>query len=95
MLQEKFEKFLKGTLNLDDKYFNFIVSRGWGLAGVREENSIITTKIPKSGYITDYMEEKDPEKKSQHFMRSNSLHEMKKTHTLLLKTFIDRLSVEM
>jgi predicted hydrocarbon binding protein len=67
MLQEKFEKFLKDTLNLNDKYFNFIVSRGWGLAGVRNKKSIIATKIPKSGYITDYMEEKDPEKKKAYY----------------------------
>lgn len=63
MLQKKFESFLSDILNLNEKYYNFIVERGWGLAGIRKENSIIATKIPKSGYISDYIEEKDPEKK--------------------------------
>ncbi|MFX1324169.1 MAG: hypothetical protein ACFE8N_04375 [Promethearchaeota archaeon] len=67
MLQEKFEIFLKDTLNLSEKYYNFIVERGWGLAGIKKENKIIATKIPKSGDISDYMEEKDPEKKKAYY----------------------------
>jgi len=63
MLQEKFEIFLKNTLKLNEEYFNFIINRGWGLAGIKEKNKIIATKIPKSGFLVEYMEESDPEKK--------------------------------
>jgi len=67
MLQEKFESFLKDTLNLDEEYFNYIIDRGWGLAGVRDENKIIATKIPKSGFLIEYMKETDPVKKKAHY----------------------------
>ncbi|MBA7699750.1 hypothetical protein ES703_108453 [subsurface metagenome] len=67
MLQEQFESFLKNTLDLDDELVDEIVERGWGLAGVREENTIIATKIPKSGHLIEYMEETDLEKKRQYY----------------------------
>jgi len=67
MLQEQFESFLKSTLDLDDQLVDEIVERGWGLAGVREENTIIATKIPKSGHLVEYMQETDPEKKRQYY----------------------------
>jgi len=62
MLQEQFEAFLKNTLNLSDELMQEIVRRGWGSAGVKDGNTIIATKIPKSGYLVAYMEETDPEK---------------------------------
>ncbi|MFX0080293.1 MAG: hypothetical protein ACFE94_00920 [Candidatus Hodarchaeota archaeon] len=63
MLQEKFEIFLKDALKLDEENFNFVVSKGWGLAGIKKDGKIIATKIPKSGYFSEYMKESDPEKK--------------------------------
>jgi predicted hydrocarbon binding protein len=65
MLQERFEAFLRDTLKLDDEIFAEVVSRGWGLAGIKQGNTIIATKIPKSGYLVQYMQETDPEKKRQ------------------------------
>ncbi len=63
MLLEKFISFLRDSLKLDDPVVDDIVNRGWGLAGVKKGNTIIATKIPKSGYLTKYLKEKDPEKK--------------------------------
>jgi hypothetical protein len=36
------------------------VQRGWGLAGIRQGNTIIAIKIPKSGNLLAYMREPDP-----------------------------------
>ncbi|UCD05917.1 MAG: hypothetical protein JSV98_01405 [candidate division WOR-3 bacterium] len=63
MLQERFVSFLKDGLNLSDGMIADIVDRGWGLAGVRDGARIIATKIPKSAYIKEYLEEADPVKK--------------------------------
>jgi hypothetical protein len=63
MLLAQFEAFLKNTLELDDEMIADIVGRGWGAAGVKQGNTIVATKIPKSGYLVEYMNETDPEKK--------------------------------
>ncbi len=63
MLQGKFERFLRETLQLEEELIAEIISRGWGLAGIREGNSILATKIPKSGTLTDYFNETDPAEK--------------------------------
>jgi len=61
MLQAQFEGFLRDTLQLDEAMIAEVVGRGWGLAGVKEGNTIIATKIPKSGYLQQYLEESDPQ----------------------------------
>ena len=63
MLQEKFVSFLKNDLHLNTDLVNDIVDRGWGVAGRLEGSMIIATKIPKSGYLVEYMQETDPVKK--------------------------------
>lgn len=63
MLQEKFVSFLKHKLQLEDDVVDELVNRGMGLAGMRQGNTIIATKIPKSGYILEYLAAKDPAKK--------------------------------
>ena len=63
MLQQKFVSFLKNSLRLSDEFIEEIVRRGWGSAGVKKENTIIATKMPKSGHLVEYMEEKDQKKK--------------------------------
>ena len=63
MLQAHFEGFLRDTLHLDQAMMAEVVSRGWGLAGVKQGNTIIATKIPKSGFLVQYMVENDPEKR--------------------------------
>jgi hypothetical protein len=59
MLSDKFVSFLKSSLGLEDDLVEEIMSRGWGLAGVRKGNTIIATKIPKSGDLVEYLKEKD------------------------------------
>jgi hypothetical protein len=65
VLQQQFESFLKENLRLSRDLISEIASRGWGLAGVRQGNSIIATKIPKSGYLIEYMQETDPARRRQ------------------------------
>jgi len=60
MLVEKFEGFLRNSLELEEELIKTILDQGWGLAGRREGNTIIATKIPKSGYLREYFEEEDP-----------------------------------
>ena len=63
MLQEIFKNFLREDLQLEQSLIDEIVNRGWGLAGVRRGNTIIATKIPKSGNLRAYWNESDPEVK--------------------------------
>ncbi|MFX0097887.1 MAG: DUF6144 family protein [Candidatus Hodarchaeota archaeon] len=67
MLQKQFESFLKEGLKLNSEFIEEIVKRGWGSAGLRKGDAIIATKIPKSGFLVDYLKEKDPEKKRQYY----------------------------
>jgi len=67
MLQEKFEEFLINVLNLSDEHFEAVVSRGWGLAGIKEGDTITATKIPKSGFLVRYLDECDPQKKREYY----------------------------
>jgi predicted hydrocarbon binding protein len=79
MLQEQFELLLRDTLQLDDKLVEEIVGRGWGSAGVRDGNTIMATKIPKSGNLVAYMEEADPEKKRQLYCHCPRVREVLQT----------------
>jgi predicted hydrocarbon binding protein len=63
MLLDQFKSFLQHSLELPNEMITDILARGWGAAGILEENRIIATKIPKSGYLRQYMEETDPGKK--------------------------------
>ncbi len=79
MLQEQFESFLRDTLQLSDGLIEEIVEKGWGSAGVKRGNTIIATKIPKSGYLVAYMEEKDPEVRRQYYCHCPRIREVLKT----------------
>jgi hypothetical protein len=46
VLQEQFLETTKGFLGLDDGQMEDIQRRGWGVAGVREGDRIIATKMP-------------------------------------------------
>ena len=67
MLQQRFESFLEQVLQLDGELIAEVIRRGWGLAGVRQGNTIIATKIPKSGFLVEYMQETDPELRRQYY----------------------------
>jgi len=87
MLKEQFESFLKGALGLDEKLKEEIVKRGWGLAGVKKGNTIIATKIPKSGYLAEYMEETNPEKKRQYYCHCPRVRDALKTSEAISPTY--------
>ena len=63
MLQERFVTFLRDDIQLPKAMVEIVVANRWGLAGERDGNTIIATKIPKSGNLHAYLEESDPEKK--------------------------------
>ena len=65
ILQAQFESFLSQTIGLDDEQVAEIVSKGWGLAGIHRGNTIVATKIPKSGYLLQYLEEPDPQRRRE------------------------------
>jgi len=87
MLQEQFESFLKGTLELDEELIEEIIKRGWGLAGVKKGNTIIATKIPKSGYLVEYMKETDPEKRRQYYCHCPRVRDALKTQGTISSTY--------
>ncbi len=87
MLQEKFELFLRDTLALNDELVEEIVARGWGLAGVKKGNTIIATKIPKSGYLVEYMAETDPEKKRRYYCHCPRVRDALKTSQTISPTY--------
>jgi predicted hydrocarbon binding protein len=87
MLQERFEAFLRDTLELDDELVAEVVGRGWGLAGIRQGDTIIATKIPKSGYLVQYMQETDPEKKRQVYCHCPRVRDALKTGVTISPTY--------
>ncbi len=87
MLQEQFESFLQKTLQLDDELIQEIVSRGWGLAGVKNGKTIIATKIPKSGNLVQYMQEIDPQVKRQTYCHCPRIREVLKGSETISATY--------
>jgi hypothetical protein len=87
MLQAQFEAFLEDTLQLSDQLVQEIVTRGWGAAGVKEGNTIFATKIPKSGFLVEYMNETDPEKKRQHYCHCPRVRDALKTQDTISTTY--------
>jgi hypothetical protein len=79
MLQAKFESFLKDSLSLQEGLVSEIVSRGWGLAGVRQGDIIFATKIPKSGHLREYFQEDDSESRRQLYCHCPRVSETLKT----------------
>lgn len=87
ILQQQFESFLNETLQLSNHLISEIASRGWGLAGVREGNTIIATKIPKSGYLIEYMQETDPARKRQLYCHCPRIREVLKSSQTISATY--------
>jgi predicted ArsR family transcriptional regulator len=87
MLQEQFESFLRNALELSDELVREVVSRGWGAAGVRRGNTIVATKIPKSGYLVEYLRETDPEKKRQLYCHCPRIRDVLKTSETISATY--------
>ncbi len=64
-LQAQFEAFLLDALHLPQAMIDDVVGRGWGLAGVLQDELILATKIPKSGFLAQYLQEPDPQVRRQ------------------------------
>jgi predicted hydrocarbon binding protein len=87
MLQEQFESLLKDSLKLSDELVAEIVGRGWGSAGVKKGDTIIATKIPKSGYLVEYMKETDPARRRQYYCHCPRVREVLKTPETISRTY--------
>jgi hypothetical protein len=64
-LLEDFKKDIKQYKQLSDTQVDDIVHRGWGAAGVIEQESIIATKIPSEFH--EYFKETDKRKKAYYY----------------------------
>jgi predicted hydrocarbon binding protein len=87
MLQEQFVSFLKNVLELDDECVEDSVNRGWGSAGIKKGTTIIATKIPKSGYLEEYLKEEDPDKKRALYCHCPRVRDAIKTGTDISPTY--------
>jgi hypothetical protein len=87
MLQAQFESFLTHTLALDDALVQDIVRRGWGAAGVRQGRTIIATKIPKSGHLLEYEQERDPARKRQLYCHCPRIRDILKSAETISPTY--------
>ena len=87
MLQERFESFLRETLSLEDDLVTEIVGRGWGVAGIIEGDTVVATKIPKSGNLYAYMQETDPQIKRQLYCHCPRIAEILQTSESLSPTY--------
>lgn len=87
ILQAQFEALLRDSLHLSEKQIEEVVSRGWGLAGILEGSKVLATKIPKSGYLVQYLEETDPQKKRQYYCHCPRVRDMVKTNEPLPVTY--------
>lgn len=83
MLQARFESFLENSLRLEDDLIQAIVSRGWGLAGVRQGSTILATKIPKSAYLQSYFQETDPELRRRYYCHCPRIRDVLQGHQAL------------
>ena len=87
MLQAQFEGFLRDSLELPEEYVELVVGRGWGLAGILDGDRIVATKIPKSGYLLDYLQEPDPEKRRRYYCHCPRVREILKAQGGLPVTY--------
>jgi len=87
MLQEQFESFLGNTLELSEELVKEIVSKGWGVAGIKQGNTIIATKMPKSGFLVEYVKETDSEKKRQYYCHCPRVRDVLETMETISPTY--------
>lgn len=87
MLKDKFVSFLKNSLKLDDQVVEDVMSQGWGLAGVRRGNTVIATKIPKSGLLVEYMQEQDRRKRRELYCHCPRIRDAIKLKTKISPTY--------
>lgn len=87
MLQDQFESLLRDDLGLDKEVIKDIVDNGWGSAGIIRKNTIIATKIPKSGNLAEYFNEPDPERRRQLYCHCPRVRDVLKEAEKLSPTY--------
>lgn len=87
MLQQRFESFLHDTLQLPEEMIAEVVRRGWGLAGIKEGNTIFATKIPKSGFLVQYLKETDPHKRRQYYCHCPRIRDVLQSEETISTTY--------
>ena len=87
LLQDKFVTFLRESLELEEELIEIILARGWGVAGVRDGNRIISTKIPKSGSLRQYFNEDDPLQKRRYYCHCPRVRDGIENEPILPKTY--------
>jgi len=87
MLKEKFFSFLKHGLKLNNTAIEFVLDKGMGLAGRKDGDTIIATKIPKSGYILEYLREEDPVRRRAIYCHCPRIRDALNTDTEISPTY--------
>jgi len=87
MLQDKFVIFLGEGLKLKTDVIASIIGKGWGLAGRREGNKIIATKIPKSAHIEEYLRETDQVRKRAIYCHCSRVRDSIKAGMIISPTY--------
>ena len=87
ILQAQFEDFLEHGLELPPAMRQEVIDRRWGLAGYRDGNRILATKIPKSGYLRQYLEESDPEVRRQYYCHCPRIRKVLTTSETISPTY--------
>jgi hypothetical protein len=87
MLQSRFRDFLEDTLVLDKTEAETIIDQGWGLAGIMEGNTIVATKIPKSGSLKEYLQEQDPQRRREMYCHCPRVRDAVRLNASLPKTY--------
>jgi hypothetical protein len=87
VLQAQFESLLRDTLQLDEDLVRDVVGRGWGSAGVLDGPTVVATKIPKSGFLLEYLREQDPSKKRQLYCHCPRIREVLKSSVTMSPTY--------
>jgi hypothetical protein len=86
-LQGEFEQMLRALPGITDEMFQQVVSWGMGMAGVRQGETIIATKIPKREHLVDYFNESDPRKRREYYCHCPRIREVLKSGEKLSKTY--------
>ncbi|MFC1572536.1 hypothetical protein ACFL6M_02950 [Candidatus Eisenbacteria bacterium] len=87
MLQTQFESFLRDTLKLNEATVQYVVDKGWGLAGIKQGNKIIATKIPKSGQLEEYLREPDAVRRRRLYCHCPRIRNMVATDMEMSNTY--------
>jgi hypothetical protein len=73
ILELSFLKDIIVTKNLSKEQAKMIIENGWGLAGIKKDETIIATKIPSKFH--QYMNETDPLKKKYYYCHCPRIRE--------------------